>query len=448
LVLKRFITDIMAGSLLATAVETLSQTISAPDTENEMVDKALELLLALADRILRRRDEAAPAAQAVVIEGLCRAIEQNIGGDVELALAAPLELFADMSGNMHNTLFIALYGNLTFLGNRRFPPELENSENSFTLRATLREHAAPQLRALLTCRTPDITRKVLVPLLHLSDKDMFARLLHADTDGMVAIATMLGSPDVSDRQRVAQALRGCIDRLLLGSLELGELPPRTNHMHNFAPMVGNALDSDLTFRVNGRNLPAHRMMLRASGVTDVFRAMFTHDAGATPGAIVEITETTFEAFELLLHYLYTGEIRASAELVDEYVANLSSCDGGSDGDELSFLEQLAALAKRYMIHRLQLEVVRLMSEPLLQLPAPTSSRDPPRTTLLNVAWHNLTLATETTFTSAAAPRMLEDVAARFVLEHLEQAVATPYYGDGEAREAMTALLVTHLAKLT
>jgi hypothetical protein len=49
----------------------------------------------------------------------------------------------------------------------------------------------------------------------------------------------------------------------------------------------------------------------------------------------------------------------------------------------------------------------------------------PQTTLLNVVWHNLTLANETTFTSAAAPQMLEAVAARFVLEHFEQAVATP-----------------------
>jgi hypothetical protein len=422
----------------------------------------LESALSIADDCIPS-DTGCSDAESVALESICRAIEQNPDTPAELVLVAQLEEFVDEGC----ALRVALKGNLTFLGNRgvRADPPTDCENLLDTLLEKLQDGAADVLLTMLSPRTHAAAQVSLVPLLHLAPKYMLLEMLRqTNSDVTVAIVALLGSAEASDRQRVAQALRGCIARLELEPPTLPELPPVTNGLHDFARFALNGEFSDITFVVDGKPLCAHRVVLAAASTSDVFKGFLANGSGSSleTRIEIEIKETTFEAFELLLHFFYTGELKGSpSELAEEDVASLTSSGDDADGTGgISVLEQLATLAERYMVVPLQLQVARLLSLSLLQPPQPpqpTSSRDPPQTTrLLNIAWRNLGMsekfqsAGDTDTTQPNEPllllhpsHMLQSVAARFVLEHLEQAVTTSYYDEN--REGMARFLVTQLA---
>ncbi|XP_065209111.1 speckle-type POZ protein B-like [Planococcus citri] len=65
--------------------------------------------------------------------------------------------------------------------------------------------------------------------------------------------------------------------------------------------------SDVTISVNGKNYPAHKLILAAR--SSVFKAMFTNDMLESQKNNVTIDDIKQETFEEMLRYIYTGEMR-------------------------------------------------------------------------------------------------------------------------------------------
>lgn len=72
--------------------------------------------------------------------------------------------------------------------------------------------------------------------------------------------------------------------------------------------------TDVVLVVEGKEFPAHRNVLAAN--SDYFMAMFSGHM-ATPNDIVEVKEITAKAMEVLLDFIYQGEILITEENVEE-----------------------------------------------------------------------------------------------------------------------------------
>jgi hypothetical protein len=205
----------------------------------------------LADGVLSSAESPCLIAPSAVIAGLCGAIARNLDGPVESALAAKLLVFTRSS--TESAVAVALHGSLSFLCGRSL--QGAHQRNSHHLLRVLQTHTLPPLRAMVSVYAHE-----LMPLLYLSDMGMLTELLcRPGSDGKAALVKLLGSADVHERTRAAQAVQSCLAKLQLRPAELPELPDMIDNVHNFADMVGDEMCSDVTFAVEGRRIPAHRI---------------------------------------------------------------------------------------------------------------------------------------------------------------------------------------------
>lgn len=65
--------------------------------------------------------------------------------------------------------------------------------------------------------------------------------------------------------------------------------------------------ADVTFMVEGRPFYAHRIALLAS--SDAFRAMFNGGYREKEAASIEIPNIEYGVFEVMMRYIYTGQVR-------------------------------------------------------------------------------------------------------------------------------------------
>ncbi len=74
-------------------------------------------------------------------------------------------------------------------------------------------------------------------------------------------------------------------------------------------LFDNAADNmaDITFKVEGRSIPAHRGVLMAG--SDYFRTLFNSTMQAGDCSTTEVKETTYDALRTVLKYLYTKDHR-------------------------------------------------------------------------------------------------------------------------------------------
>ncbi|XP_065204311.1 speckle-type POZ protein-like [Planococcus citri] len=86
--------------------------------------------------------------------------------------------------------------------------------------------------------------------------------------------------------------------------------------------------SDVTISVNGKNYPVHKVILAAR--SSVFNAMFRNDMQENQKNHIMITDMEQEAFEEMLHYIYTGEMRR----LDEWAFELLPAADKYDLEEL------------------------------------------------------------------------------------------------------------------
>ncbi|RID42216.1 hypothetical protein BRARA_J02123 [Brassica rapa] len=82
-----------------------------------------------------------------------------------------------------------------------------------------------------------------------------------------------------------------------------------------AEFVNNPTLSDVTFLVDGKQFYAHKICLVAS--SDIFRAMFDGLYKERNAQNVEIPNITWEVFELMMRFIYTGRIDITKHLAQE-----------------------------------------------------------------------------------------------------------------------------------
>lgn len=99
----------------------------------------------------------------------------------------------------------------------------------------------------------------------------------------------------------------------LGEASPAESPGELNHVGWLAEHIGRLYlqpdYSDLTLVVEGTRLPAHRLVL--ASCSDYFRAMLYGGMRESQQNEVVLMDTPLGAFELLLKYIYTGQLKLS-----------------------------------------------------------------------------------------------------------------------------------------
>jgi speckle-type POZ protein len=117
------------------------------------------------------------------------------------------------------------------------------------------------------------------------------------------------------------------------------VPPPELHRH-LGGLLATGEAADVTFEVDGKTFPAHRLVLAAR--SPVFRAALSRlhlaaEHGAAPAAVVRIEDMEAQDFEAFLHYVYT-------DTMPEMNGN----------EAAAMLPDLVAAANRYKMERLRL----------------------------------------------------------------------------------------------
>lgn len=85
-------------------------------------------------------------------------------------------------------------------------------------------------------------------------------------------------------------------------------PPAADLVDSLRTMVNNEQFSDVIFRVEGKVVFAHKVILCAR--SEYFRAMFReHTNESSTLNPIELKDVDFEGFMSILHYLYTNDIQ-------------------------------------------------------------------------------------------------------------------------------------------
>uniref|UniRef100_A0A915PWL1 BTB/POZ domain-containing protein 9 n=1 Tax=Setaria digitata TaxID=48799 RepID=A0A915PWL1_9BILA len=118
------------------------------------------------------------------------------------------------------------------------------------------------------------------------------------------------------------------------------------HINYLAEHIGNLFISgdcsDITLKVEGRLVPAHRVILAAR--SQYFRALLYNGMRETRDSEIELVDTSLNGFKMLMKYIYTGKLSLSSmkeELVLE-VLGLAHKYGFTDL-EISISEYMKAM---------------------------------------------------------------------------------------------------------
>lgn len=85
--------------------------------------------------------------------------------------------------------------------------------------------------------------------------------------------------------------------------------------HDFTRMYEDKFYKDVKFVIGEESVQAHKFVLVAS--SDVFYAMFQSDTIEGNKGIIQIEDTSMEAFKSFLEYLYTNKLPDTIELIDD-----------------------------------------------------------------------------------------------------------------------------------
>ncbi|XP_051161489.1 speckle-type POZ protein-like [Leptopilina boulardi] len=83
------------------------------------------------------------------------------------------------------------------------------------------------------------------------------------------------------------------------------VPPSTNY-NNFKPFLMSDHLSDVTFKIDNKEFPAHKIMLASA--SPVFEKMFSHQMKENITNTVELNDTDPDAFKEMLNFIYTGNV--------------------------------------------------------------------------------------------------------------------------------------------
>jgi len=281
-----------------------------------------------------------------------------------------------------------------------------------TLTKAVAEHA-PLLRASLRhCAAPACALPFALALLYCGEGEEDAAAdFGAGSAGLRQLQLALADDDADVRLSGARAVAHLLAVRLAVDFEALPAPgggggAAAGTIHSFAPLFDSEEDSDVCFEVEGRSLPAHRILLKSSLGTDVFGAMLRHDTADSRTGRVPIAGVGYEAFAALIKFLYTGEFEAQ---------------------ETALLLEVFRAARRWLVGPLAALCAARLAARL------SAER-------WEGVWELLELLAEGEGGGEAA-EALQAAVGRFMLRHVEALVAQPVYV--ERRAELAALLLEH-----
>eukprot|EP00252_Welwitschia_mirabilis_P019885 TRINITY_DN4718_c0_g1_i2.p1 TRINITY_DN4718_c0_g1~~TRINITY_DN4718_c0_g1_i2.p1 ORF type:complete len:262 (+),score=45.97 TRINITY_DN4718_c0_g1_i2:115-900(+) len=160
-----------------------------------------------------------------------------------------------------------------------------------------------------------IQRRVALALAHLcSVSDQ--RMIFIDNNGLDILLGLLDpSTTLKHQHYSAVALHTLAKRATADCPIDAALPPPTPQVYLGEKYVNSNILSDVTFLVEGRRFYAHRIALLAS--SDAFRAMFDGGYREKDASDIEIPNISWEVFELMMRYIYTGTVDIPAGLAQD-----------------------------------------------------------------------------------------------------------------------------------
>ena len=95
------------------------------------------------------------------------------------------------------------------------------------------------------------------------------------------------------------------------SCNINQQVPECELVDDIGAFFGNKNFSDIKLTVNGKDFHAHKIMLAAR--SSVFAAMFEHEMTENINNTVNITDISYNIFEEVLRYIYTGKISSLSD---------------------------------------------------------------------------------------------------------------------------------------
>uniref|UniRef100_A0A0D3EFW3 BTB domain-containing protein n=2 Tax=Brassica oleracea var. oleracea TaxID=109376 RepID=A0A0D3EFW3_BRAOL len=171
-----------------------------------------------------------------------------------------------------------------------------------------------QLLYLMRTTENPIQMRIALALAHLCDpKD--GKLIFIDNNGVEFLLELLYLSGMKQQKYSSKALFELARKATSFAPEDSAPSSPTQRVFLGAEFVNNPTLSDVTFLVDGKQFYAHKICLVAS--SDIFRAMFDGLYKERNAQNVEIPNITWEVFELMMRFIYTGRIDITKHLAQD-----------------------------------------------------------------------------------------------------------------------------------
>uniref|UniRef100_M4E3N6 BTB domain-containing protein n=1 Tax=Brassica campestris TaxID=3711 RepID=M4E3N6_BRACM len=171
-----------------------------------------------------------------------------------------------------------------------------------------------QLLYLMKTTEKNIQMRIALALAHLCDpKD--GKLIFIDNSGMEFLLEPLYISSMKQQKYSARALFELATKATSFAPEDSAPSSPTQRAFLGEEFVNNPTLSDVTFLIDGKQFFAHKICLVAS--SDIFRAMFDGLYKERNAQNVEIPNISWEVFELMMRFIYTGKINITKYLAQD-----------------------------------------------------------------------------------------------------------------------------------
>ncbi|KAJ4877746.1 hypothetical protein Rs2_42764 [Raphanus sativus] len=168
-----------------------------------------------------------------------------------------------------------------------------------------------QLLYLMRNTEKTIQLRIALALAHLCDpKD--GKLIFIDNNGVEFLLELLYLSGMKQQKYSSRALFELARKATSFAPEDSAPSSPTQRVFLGEEFVNNPTLSDVTFLIDGKEFYAHKICLVAS--SDIFRAMFDGLYKERNAQNVEIPNISWEVFELMMRFIYTGRISITKHL--------------------------------------------------------------------------------------------------------------------------------------
>ncbi|CAH2072881.1 unnamed protein product [Thlaspi arvense] len=171
-----------------------------------------------------------------------------------------------------------------------------------------------QLLYLMRTTEKTIQMRIALALAHLCNpKD--GKLIFIDNNGVEFLLELLYFSSMKQQRYSSKALFELARKATSFAPEDSAPSSPTQRVCLGEEFVNNPTLSDVTFLIDGKHFYAHKICLVAS--SDIFRAMFDGVYKERNAQNVEIPNISWEVFELMMRFIYTGSVEMDKHLAQD-----------------------------------------------------------------------------------------------------------------------------------